>query len=133
MKKTVTGVVQWKKPSDKSPLTTKDFNQKIEFPGPGDYNLNSQNKKQAPSSVFASKVNRIGTGALIRAKSSQVARTNTVMSEMAKNMDVIDDDEEVEAPGPGAYYNQNQSSFKTGKKPEKLQFFGSTVERFNPG
>jgi hypothetical protein len=57
------------------------------------------------------------------------------MSEMAKNqIDVIDDDEEVEAPGPGAYYNPNtMSSFKTGKKPERLQFFGSTVERFNPG
>ena len=28
------------------------------------------------------------------------------MSELAKNqIDVIDDDEEVEAPGPGAYYN----------------------------
>jgi hypothetical protein len=34
-------------------------------------------------------------------------------------------------PGPGAYYNPKQaSSFKTGKIPERLQFFGSTVERF---
>jgi hypothetical protein len=57
------------------------------------------------------------------------------MSEYAKNqIDVIDDDEEYEPPGPGAYYNPNtQTSFKTGKKPERLQFFGSTVDRFNPG
>lgn len=35
-------------------------------------------------------------------------------------------------PGPGAYYNpKQQSSFKTGKIPERLQFFGSTVERFS--
>lgn len=40
---------------------------------------------------------------------------------MAKNIDVYDDEEDVEAPGPGAYYNpQAQSSFKTGKKPERL-------------
>jgi hypothetical protein len=61
--------------------------------------------KQGPSSVFASKVNRAGTGALVRAKTSQVARTNTILSDLAKNIDVIDDDEDVEAPGPGAYYN----------------------------
>lgn len=54
-------------------------------------------------------------------------------SDLAKNIDVIDDDEEVEAPGPGAYYNPSaMTSFKTNKKPERLQFFGSTVERFNP-
>jgi hypothetical protein len=48
-------------------------------------------------------------------------------------IDVIDDDDEVEPPGPGAYYNpQAQSCFKTNKKPERLQFFGSTVDRFNP-
>ena len=106
MRKTVTGVVQWKKPSEKSPLTTKDFNKKIEFPGPGDYHMNPESKpRQGPSSVFASKVNRAGTGSLVRAKTSQVARTNTIMSEIAKNIDVLEDDEEYEAPGPGAYFN----------------------------
>ena len=106
MKKTVTGIVQWKRPSEKSALTTNDFNKKLEFPGPGDYNLNSQSRpRPTPSSVFASKVSRAGTGALVRAKTSQVARTGTMMTEIAKNIDVIDDDEDVEAPGPGAYYN----------------------------
>jgi hypothetical protein len=44
------------------------------------------------------------------------------MGELAKNqIDVIDDDEEVEAPGPGAYYNPStMTSFKTGKRPERL-------------
>ena len=42
-----------------------------------------------------------------------------------------DDDDDYAQPGPGAYYNpKNQTSFKTGKIPERLQFFGSTVERF---
>jgi hypothetical protein len=106
MKKTVTGIVQWKKPSDKSPLASNDFNKKLEFPGPGEYNLNSQNRpRQGPSSVFASKVTRTGTGPLVRAKTSQVARKTTVMTELANNIDVIDDGEDVEAPGPGSYYN----------------------------
>jgi hypothetical protein len=76
MKKTVTGIVTWKRPTDKPPQTTKDFNKKLELPGPGDYNINSHKRPRAgPSSVFASKVNRAGTGALIRAKSSQNTRT----------------------------------------------------------
>ena len=55
------------------------------------------------------------------------------MSELAKNQIDVIDDEEVEPPGPGAYYNPStMTSFKTGKRPERLQFFGSTVDRFNP-
>lgn len=45
MKKTVTGVVQWKKPSaDKAPLTTKDFNKKVDFPGPGQYDISNRSE-----------------------------------------------------------------------------------------
>lgn len=48
-----------------------------------------------------------------------------------QDIDIFESDDEDNQPGPGAYYNpQNQTSFKTGKKPERLQFFGSTVERF---
>lgn len=35
-------------------------------------------------------------------------------------------------PGPGAYFNPTTATtFKPKKVPERLQFFGSTVERFN--
>lgn len=37
-------------------------------------------------------------------------------------------------PGPGSYFNPATSTtFKVKKVPERLQFFGSTVERFNKG
>ena len=65
---------------------------------------------------------------------STTALTNLGHNTMAptpQDLDIFDDEEEHQ-PGPGSYYNpQAQTSFKTGKKPERLQFFGSTVERFN--
>lgn len=43
-----------------------------------------------------------------------------------------DDDDDGKTPGPGAYWNPQQSTtFKVKSVPERLQFFGSTVERFN--
>ena len=48
------------------------------------------------------------------------------------DVDIFEDEDDEAMPGPGAYYNpKQQTSFKTGKIPERLQFFGSTVERFN--
>ena len=46
--------------------------------------------------------------------------------------DIIESDSDSEsAPGPGAYFKPTQnSSFLPENKPERLQFFGSTVERF---
>ena len=46
--------------------------------------------------------------------------------------DIIESDSDSEsAPGPGAYFKPTQnSSFQPENKPERLQFFGSTVERF---
>jgi hypothetical protein len=45
--------------------------------------------------------------------------------------DYYDEDDEDYAPGPGSYYNPHQSTtFKVKQVPERLQFFGSTVERF---
>ena len=41
------------------------------------------------------------------------------------------DSDSDDAPGPGAYFKPTQnSSFIPEGKPERLQFFGSTVERF---
>lgn len=43
-----------------------------------------------------------------------------------------DDDDDGQTPGPGAYYNPHRSTtFKVKDVPERLQFFGSTVERFS--
>jgi hypothetical protein len=43
-----------------------------------------------------------------------------------------DDDDDGITPGPGSYFNPKQSTtFKVKDVPERLQFFGSTVERFN--
>ena len=46
--------------------------------------------------------------------------------------DYYDDEEDDEQiPGPGSYFNPHQSTtFKIKAVPERLQFFGSTVERF---
>ena len=40
------------------------------------------------------------------------------------------DSDSDEGPGPGAYYKASQTAFNPGQRPERLQFFGSTVERF---
>ena len=43
-----------------------------------------------------------------------------------------DEEDDGNTPGPGSYYNPKQSTtFKVKDVPERLQFFGSTVERFD--
>lgn len=47
-------------------------------------------------------------------------------------MDVLESDSEEDVtPGPGQYHNAQNSTFHKQSKPQRLQFFGSTVERFN--
>lgn len=47
------------------------------------------------------------------------------------DLDIFEDDDDDVQPGPGSYYNPHiMSSFKNSKVPERLQFFGSTVDRF---
>lgn len=49
-----------------------------------------------------------------------------------QDVDIFEDDDLLDNPGPGAYYNASKNTcFKTGKIPERLQYFGSKVERFN--
>ena len=43
---------------------------------------------------------------------------------------MIESDDEDTVPGPGAYNAAQRSDFKPETKPQRLQFFGSTVERF---
>ena len=48
-----------------------------------------------------------------------------------QDFDIFEDDDDETMPGPGQYYNPNtMSSFNVNKIPERLQFFGSTVDRF---
>ena len=47
------------------------------------------------------------------------------------NNDVLESDDDDVAPGPGAYFDSmKHTNFKNETKPHRLQFFGSTVERF---
>lgn len=46
--------------------------------------------------------------------------------------DYYEEEEDGVTPGPGSYFNpQTSTTFKVKSVPERLQFFGSTVERFN--
>lgn len=127
-----------------------------QLPGPGDYNIEVErpNTKQA-SSMFVSKVQRSGTGNQSRGTAnrnqltSQTGRgisrssnkfgghvlprpsTTAGVGSMQEQIDIFEDENDGDVPGPGAYHNpRTASSFKTGKIPERLQFFGSTVDRF---
>lgn len=64
-------------------------------------------------------------------ESKYKAIKQAAMSPTASAMkDVLESDDDEVGPGPGAYYHPSQSSFKPETKPQRLQFFGSTVERF---
>jgi hypothetical protein len=55
------------------------------------------------------------------------------MTSNGENIDIFEDEEDEIPPGPGSYYNpKTMSSFNIRKVPERLQFFGSTVDRFVP-
>ena len=57
---------------------------------------------------------------------------NTSGLASGQDIDIFEDDDDDNAPGPGAYYNpKSMSSFNAvNRKPGHLQFFGSTVDRF---
>lgn len=44
--------------------------------------------------------------------------------------DILESDDEDFGPGPGHYTEGYKSDFRPETKPQRLQFFGSTVERF---
>ena len=49
-------------------------------------------------------------------------------------LDVLESDsDDGTGPGPGAYFEGQTSGFRLETKPKRLQFFGSTVERFVEG
>lgn len=103
-----------------------------EIPGPGHYNAEKVDifpiYKYKPSSVFVSKVAR-DTHHKLRGSSQLLMKPQSATAPI--DDDYYDEDEDEYAPGPGSYYNQHASTtFKVKNVPERLQFFGSTVERF---
>lgn len=149
--KTVTGVVTWKKPPlrPEPGSNEKEKHKTEDMPGPGQYNLEANRPQKQLSSMFVSKVPRSTSSvANRRAQSRQMSRGGAQSqkpgtqggrralqpaSQTGQDLDIFEDDDDEGAPGPGAYYNpKSMSSFQVNKKPEKLQFFGSTVDRFAP-
>ena len=104
--------------------------------------------------MFASKVDRVGrkmrnsfndnmTTGNVKVKSKLVSagvKSQHALSpqyenpngEMMDDDEYYDEDDDGTTPGPGSYFNpQSSTTFKVKQVPERLQFFGSTVERFN--
>jgi Sperm-tail PG-rich repeat len=65
--------------------------------------------------------------------SPQGAKTETRATEKDDDEDYYEEEvDDGTTPGPGQYFNnQSSTTFKPKRVPERLQFFGSTVERFN--
>jgi hypothetical protein len=94
--------------------------------------------KNNKSSVFASSVPRSSSSAYVKNRMKVVPKTTSgkykAIAQAAASPkgvhDILESDDDDTGPGPGAYYNGQQSNFKPETKPQRLQFFGSTVERF---
>lgn len=108
-------------------------------PGPGSYVAPIQNTKldSKPHAAFVSAVTRDKEGSPINRSPAKKLRLGSKMNQTYQQtisqavQDIIDDDsDDGTTPGPGAYYNPKQSTFQIKSKPERLQFFGSTVNRF---
>lgn len=163
LRKQVLGVTTWRKPEEPPELIKSIQDLKRKAPGPGDYQqiqiANDIKASGRGTSSFKSNVQRAQTaGTLSRLqlrqlrqhevgrrslKSFHKAGMNRAASQMSLHpkekpdceLDSYEGDEnEDTTPGPGQYYNPGRSTcFKKEPTSEKLQFFGSTVERFADG
>ena len=153
------GQTKWIQPSEiPDKVVAIQREKKGNDPGPGHYLNPTQGGmplyKHNRSSVFASGVSRDSRSATqkyrkaIQKEKQTKQRVMTTGGTHARNghyphthgvpatnrgiEDIIESDSDSdEAPGPGAYFKPTQnSSFLPEGKPERLQFFGSTVERF---
>ena len=149
VKKTTKGPTKWFKSQSQARINK--LNQQP--PGPGHYQppVNAINPiyKNNKSSVFASSVPRNSSSANGRSR-VKVVSANSKPAQAAGNkyqaiasaaesplknggggmQDVLESDEEEQVPGPGRYHDGFKSDFKPETRPQRLQFFGSTVERF---
>ena len=147
VKRSQKGPTKWVKP-DLSEKIKEIKQKKVNAqPGPGTYEApNSAVNpiyKNNKSSVFASRVPRaqsstqagkqrhrvVNKGQVSQSKYQAIAEAAKSPTAGAIN-DILESDDDEEGPGPGQYFHGQQSSFKPETKPQRLQFFGSTVERF---
>ena len=113
----------------------------VTTPGPGQYNIEKDTMSKPICSMFVSKVPRDSAGMPKRFSRTQQGNRaipsqnlksvgNRPLSSNPVDIDIFEDEED-EPPGPGSYYNpKTMSCFNVGRVPERLQFFGSTVDRF---
>lgn len=140
--KTHKGVVKWKKSKSKR-FNGKKQNQ-VELVGPGHYQVEKTEMfpiyKYKQSSVFASRVER-ATSVQIKKRTRHnipVGRTRpiTAYQKMVRGAvgyigTELSSDDEGDFPGPGAYNNATVTAFNPKQVPQRQQFFGSTVARFD--
>lgn len=98
--------------------------------GPGQYNVDKKDifpiYKFKKNSVFASRVERASN---IKLKSIKPKKAK--LTDLDDSSDSDDDNRKNQVPGPGEYGgNYLKSGFILEHKPESLQYFGSTVPRF---
>lgn len=123
--------MNWKKCQSKRELNMELTNSTV---GPGQYNIDKINifsgYKFRNSSIFSSKVPRMmnSKGSLKslhnKRASLSAPKTKTAIEQAEETSD------EEGAPGPGYYNSQSQSDFNQEPYTGKMQYFGSTVERF---
>ena len=82
-----------------------ELKQKAELPGPGQYVTEAQSHGK------------------------EAARSSAVFKSALTRNQSVGADPRALVPGPGAY--DPGSGLKVGKKPQHLQFFGSTLSRFD--
>ena len=139
------GAVQWKKSKGKRFKNSKKQNT-AEVIGPGHYQVEKTDifpiYKYKQSSVFASRVERATSVQIKKRRKPNIpvgkSRPITAYNHLVKpklehfEADLSSDDEN--QPGPGYYVNhENVSSFHSKNVPQRQQFFGSTVARFEEG
>ena len=130
------GVVKWRKQNRKK--------QKSNNLGPGHYQVEKTDMfpiyKYKQSSVFASNVER-ATSVQVKkraknnipvGKNRPITAYHNVMKEKMGFIETEnDEDSEEDHPGPGYYIsNENITAFNPKRVPQRQQFFGSTVARF---
>jgi hypothetical protein len=122
--------LSWQRSKSKREIHNTKDKADVDFMTPRDYNIFPIYKFKN-SSVFASKVPKMHTQ---KQKMKYGKRASLSAPKQPNALDDLNNDSDDEgAPGPGFYYNPSTiSDFTIEPYTGKNQFFGSTVERFQP-
>lgn len=126
--------VDWQRSKSKRDLQT--IKKKEEVVGPGQYNIDKINifpiYKFQNSSVFSSKVPRMFNNPS-KQKVKYKRRASLSAPKPPNAFDQANESDDEGIPGPGFYHNPSVvSDFSKEPYTGKMQYFGSTVERFPP-